>query len=334
MTDPRQIDLEEAIAAAKTKAESDAIENILNESEALAAAVIKRLEQADIMRSPSPGVLRSKVYETLADFGVNVQLLVADCRKAITNRAKARIRHVRLLKTMAERRLASGEVAEAEIVDIKAKLLSAPQRIRAFQDVIDKVTRRPKYFSHTPTPERWAKSGEPPRVIRTMPHAGASSPKAYRFDGVVEKASRFLTADEEAAIIKMRKAWENRTARPAIGKAAYGLAAGRTRAADRLGLTETQQNAARLWRFYEQHVPPPIMDSCKALIIGEPDAEAAEEWGKRYILTNDGRRATGGWEGALKTLAQCVAWYNIAFDQWQARERAELAAKRATMSRR
>lgn len=307
------------MAEAMAMGEGQTLDEIMCDSEAIAAAVIKRLEQADILATPSPSAMRRKVYDTLVHLGIDVPRLVRDTRKRTLTRNRARIRHQTMLTGMVERDLASGKLNRSEAIEARMKLASAPKKIASYRAIIDKVISRPKYFSTAPTPERRAKD-LPPKVVRTMPHAGASSPKSHQFESAIQQA-HFLSAQENDAVNRIREAWENRTARPSIGKTAYGLTAGYTRPSDRLGLSEKQQDAARLWSFMEKRLGQAVMHLVRDIVLEDRDANQAADWGRRYVRTSDQRRARGAYEGALKTLAAVLRLWVDAYDIWQADER-------------
>jgi hypothetical protein len=182
-----------------------------------------------------------------------------------------------------------------------------------------------KRFSTAPTPEREARAGEKPRIIRTIPHAGNSSPRAHRFDPPLDRASRILTADQYAAAEKLRWAATGKSGRPKTQD--MNGAARASNPSQRLGITETQQQAARIFNFFWPRIPRDLKASTRVLVLQEPvdpgmeTVPTPEEWGKRWGGTRDPRRAAGVSDGLLKAICGVLVEINLAYRTWRKRER-------------
>lgn len=328
-------------------------------AETLARAVIRRVEG---LRTRSAAVLRTKMYEAFAGAGVDVALLVGEAREAEVFRRRVTLSRVKSRRQRIKELLANGGFktllvkkhakekrpppSDAEIAakraELEAKLASGPKRLAEIERAIAEVAKRRGSFASAPTPERRHQAGEDPRIIRTQPHAGASSPRAHKFDAPLERTMHILSADEYDAAEKLRWAHQRRQSRARISDI-YGQKRGNaftlSHATDKeqRAIEEQFARADRMWNFFWRRIPRGLKGAVRALVLQEPgpgedSCPTPIEWGMRYGGTRDKRRAQGVADGALKATCMMLVEINLAFAHWRKEEDEKAQAARAKLA--
>lgn len=264
----------------------------------VARAVVGEMVRA---RTASAGALKDRLYATLAALGIDVGRLEGDAqaRQLSEQRSKREQSWQRKL----EKALAIRQLREPDFEPI---------------------------FPTAPTRERVARAGEDPITRDVVAAAGpVTALQSHQFPWPVNKITRVLTAEEYAAAVRFREAYENRAARPNVGD--YGTSSGRSDPARRLPVTPVQERAGREWNALKLHMPPAVFAIARELILEEPLPGHARprslvEFGKAYGNTTDARRAIGIAEGALKTVCGALAAIAREYDAWRRAQARELRA--------
>jgi len=210
----------------------------------------------------------------------------------------------------------------------KADFATAKAELRA---ELERALTRQKGFANVPTPERSARAKVAPSVIRVVPHAGDSSPKAHKFEQPLEAIMHKLYAHEYHAADRLRWAYESRVAHPRVGD--YGTGVGRSDPSQRLGVSETQRKAAERWAFFEPRISPRTREILNVMVLRRPNGEMptvadAMEWSKEYTPTVRRETAKPVWEVALRLVCEILAWLDREYGREMSRRYDEAKLRR------
>lgn len=192
---------------------------------------------------------------------------------------------------------------------------------------------REQKFGHAPTNERALRAGQAPKATRTLPKAGASSPRIHRFEGPLEKLMQDMPADHYHAVDRLRWAEEARVARPKVGD--WGDTPGGSDPSRRNGITEIQQKAAARYAYFcgdgrmtGARLSPGTMAVLEAMVFRQPNGEMptvadAMDWARVWLQSDYAKYQSLAWKIALRRVAELVAWIDRDYGRRLERQRQE-----------
>lgn len=286
-------------------------------------ALIDRLER---LKSTSAGVLRDRVYEVLAAYGIDVERLVRDTRMEVVDEERARLERKLDRFKLFRARLASGRLPPEKAEEAKARLLAAPADIKAQRAVLKRLEERaPPPLPSAPTRELVRHMGREPVVRHREPNGDLLSAPRHEFEWPVDAMRVALTAEEYGAALRLREAYLRRQNTPG---AVDWNGAGGSVPGSRLPIRDEQLRAGRDWNAVWLRLDPTLRLIVSNFMLEEPPRGRERcltpvEFGQAYGALKDKATARGVAIGAVRTSCSVVARLFREYDQWRAEKRRE-----------